>query len=113
MSKEIAHDGLDGVDGRDGRDGRDGEDGSSINIKVPLERWVREIVRETAWQVVNEAMPKHAKECEALRLIPTIKENSKMVDELRMRFATLIGFMVGSGALGGVAGAIVSKLLGA
>ena len=113
MSKEIAHDGLDGVDGRDGRDGRDGEDGSSINIKVPLERWVREIVRETAWQVVNEAMPKHTEGCEAIRLVPTIKENAKKVDDLRMRFATLVGFMVGSGALGGAAGALVVKLLGA
>ena len=98
---------------QDGRDGVDDRNGSSINIRVPLEQWVREIVRETAWQVVNEALPKHKTECEATRLISTIKENTKKVDELRMRFATLVGFMVGSGALGGVAGAIVSKLLGA
>ena len=118
MSKEVVinhdgTDGVDGVDGVDGRDGRDGRDGSDISIRVPLEQWVREIVQETVWQVVKEAMPEHVKGCEAIRLVSTIKENSKKVDELRMRFATLIGFMVGSGALGGVAGAIVSKLLGA
>ena len=115
MSKEVTinHDGADGIDGVDGRDGRDGRDGASISIRVPLEQWVREIVQETAMRVVNEAMPAHVEKCEAMRLIPTIKENIKKVDELRMRFATLVGFMVGSGALGGVAGAIVSKLLGA
>ena len=92
---------------------QDKQDGSAISVRVPLEQWVVEIVRKTAWEVVKEAMPQHTKGCEAMLLVPTIKETAKKVDELRMRFATLIGFMVGSGALGGAAGAIVSKLLGA
>ena len=84
-------------------------DGLRTLVSVPLEQWVKEIVRET----VKEAFPEHARTCEAMQLVPVVKETAKKVDELRMRFATLVGFMVGSGALGGAAGAVVVKLLGA
>ena len=107
----VRHDGHDEHDGHTGPAGFDGVDGTALSIRVPLEQWVREIVRETAWQVVNEALPKHKKECDGMRIVPTVKENTEKVDRLRIRFAMLVAFMAGSGVLGGAAGAGVMMIM--
>ena len=86
-----------------------GLDGTQTQISVPLEQWVKEIVRET----IKETLPEHTRACEAMLLVPVVRDTAEKVDKLRMRFATLIGFMIGSGALGGAAGAVVVKILGA
>jgi len=65
-----------------------------IEIKLPLEPWVREIVKAT----VRE----HAANCPV----------AARVGKLEMRFSALIGFMIGSGTLGGVAGAFLTSILG-
>ena len=68
-------------------------------IKVPLERWVREIAREAA----TTALAEHQKQCK----ISAVEER---VAKVEIRQATLVGFMAGSGVLGGLAGALVSGL---
>ena len=70
-------------------------------IKVPLENWVREIAREAAWTVIKE----HRQECH-------IEQVEKRVGQLEVRVSTLIGFMAGSGLLGGLAGALLSRAVG-
>ena len=80
-------------------------DGLRTQVTVPLKDWVIEIIRET----VKEAIVEHTKTCEALRLIPVVKETAKKVENIRLRLA----FMTGAGLLGGGTVFALVKLLGA
>jgi len=70
-------------------------------IKVPLDAWVREIAREAARTVIIE----HKQDCH-------IEQVEKRVGRLEIRFSLLIGFMAGSGVLGGVAGGLIARAVG-
>ena len=63
------------------------------HITVPLDNWVVEIV--------DLAVEKHLNRC-------PVRER---VARLELKFATLVGCMIGSGLLGGVAGSVLSGLL--
>jgi hypothetical protein len=48
-----------------------------------------------------------------LKLCPFANLNIEArLRKIELRFATLIGFMLGSGMLGGISGALLSKLIG-
>ena len=63
-------------------------------INVPLDEWVEKII--------DHALAKHEKRCPL----------AGRVRSLEIRFATLVGYMIGSGLVGGAAGAVVAKMLG-
>lgn len=62
-------------------------------VKEPLEPWVE--------RIIDAALARHRMDC------PVIER----VTCLEIRFAALVGWMVGSGLVGGVAGGFLSKLL--
>lgn len=61
--------------------------------EVPIEKWVEEIIKRT--------VAEHIASC-PLR---------GRVEKVELRFASLLAFMTGSGMLGGVGGALISRLL--
>jgi hypothetical protein len=61
---------------------------------VPIEKWVEEIIRRT--------VAEHLATC----------PNVVRIQRLEVKWSTLMGFMAGSGTLGGIAGGIVSRILG-
>jgi hypothetical protein len=69
------------------------------------EEWtsIHKAAAEEALSVVKE----HTENCNFAKL--QIEQRVRMVE---MRFTTLIGFMAGSGLLGGVAGGAIFKALG-
>jgi len=69
-------------------------------IKVPLNEFVMEIATKAAWVVID----KHTSRC-------PIQTMDSRIRVLENRFNILIGAIIGSGVLGGVAGAVVQKLL--
>ena len=69
-------------------------DGQAFQITEPLEPWVE--------RVIDRALLRHAQSCP---LAPR-------VTRLEIRISALIGFMVGSGLLGGVTGAYLAGAFG-
>jgi len=69
-------------------------------ITVPLSDFVKEVAREAAREVLRE----HVAQC-------PIKEVQAKVESLQVRFAALVGLMIGSGVLGGSVAAGLVKLL--
>ena len=67
------------------------------------EAWVHLVSREEAAKVISD----HLGWCPFAKL-----DIEQRVRSIENRFTLLIGFMVGSGILGGVAGTLLSKLLG-
>lgn len=70
-------------------------------VTVPLPDYVRDAAREAAWTVIKE----HVGSC------PIAKIEIRMTD-LEKRFNILLGAIIGSGVLGGAAGAIVQRMIG-
>lgn len=69
-------------------------DNGRPHANVPLEAWVEAII--------DRALAKHQDGCPV----------RARVEKLEIRLASLVAFMAGSGLLGGVAGALVSRLFG-
>ncbi len=61
---------------------------------VPLEKWVEEIVKRT--------VAEHVASCPV----------ASRVTKMEVRLSSLLGFMAGSGGLGGAAGGLIVKMLG-
>jgi hypothetical protein len=61
-------------------------------IKEPLEPWVE--------RIIDSALAKHRMDCPVL----------ERVTRLEIRFAALVGWMIGSGLVGGFAGGFLSKI---
>lgn len=70
-------------------------------IEIPLPQW--------AEMLIDRTISKHAERCNIRQQVARLDER---VGKLELRFGMLVAFMVGSGALGGVTGVVVSKLLG-
>ena len=64
-----------------------------IEIKVPLEEWVHEIIAST--------MAEHQQQCPLF----------ERVRKQEMRLAYLIGYMIGTGIVGGLAGGLLSRAM--
>jgi hypothetical protein len=67
-------------------------------ISLPLAPWVHEIVESTAKRVIAE----HVATCPL----------ASRMTQLEVKFSALVGFMVGSGILGGVGGGLLVKAMG-
>ena len=72
------------------------------NVQVPLPEYVKEAAREAAWVVIRE----HVAICPIAKL-------ERRIEVLEARFYILIGTIIGSGVLGGAAGAGILRLFGA
>jgi len=80
-----------------------GNDEQNKSIPVAAQTWIQMLAREEAQKVILQH----------LDLCPfTALEIEDRVRKIETRFALLIGFMVGSGLLGGATGAAVFKMLG-
>ena len=64
-------------------------------------------IHQAACEEARKVVAEHGNECPFTKL--KIEERVRSVE---MRFTTLIGFMAGSGLLGGVAGGAIFKALG-
>jgi len=62
---------------------------------------LRLVIRDEVTRLIHY----HASSCRY-----TIDEHPKRLRQLEQRFSTLLGFMAGSGLLGGISGALISKL---
>jgi hypothetical protein len=80
-------------------------------ISVPLDEWAMNIAKEAAREVIKE----HLELCEARKDLPIlnkeVKECKKDIQQVKLRLATLIAFMAGSGLLGGAAGGLVASAI--
>jgi hypothetical protein len=72
-----------------------------IRVEVPLPQFVKEVATVAAWTVIKE----HIKTCEGAKMSPRVRS-------VERRLSWIFGFMAGTGFLGGIAGAIITKLLG-
>ena len=63
------------------------------DITIPLEEW--------AEHLIDRALAKHRDQCPLYG----------RVRKLEIRFALLIGYMVGSGLVGGIVGALLSRIV--
>ena len=70
------------------------------SIQVPITDFVREVAREAAHAVITE----HLATCPIVKTV-------ERVQKLEVRVGTMIGFMVGSGLLGGISGSVINSLL--
>jgi len=75
------------------------------SVEVPLPDYILQAAREAARTVIAE----HVKTCTAKQDIKALGEK---VTTLRVRFAGLIGLMIGSGAIGGGVVAGIMKVVG-
>ncbi|HUX00229.1 MAG TPA: hypothetical protein VMY35_04550, partial [Phycisphaerae bacterium] len=66
---------------------------ATIDINVPLDEWVREVVK----LVVAE----HQQACPLF----------ERVRRQEIRFSLLVGYMMGSGLVGGLAGGLLSRMM--
>lgn len=79
------------------------------DIKVPLSDFVKGIAREAGFAAAKEVLEEHRKNCPAA---VAAKDTAESIRRLEVKFATLIGLMVGSGTLGGACGAALLKAFG-
>lgn len=68
--------------------------GENQKIEVPIGTWVED--------VIDRALQKHENRC-PLR---------QRVEKLELKLGTLLGFMAGSGLLGGVVGGLITRAIG-
>ena len=69
-------------------------------IKVPLEDWVVQIAEKTAHCVFEQ----YRSQCPC-------DDHTRRLNKLEIRFTALVAFMAGSGVLGGLTGALFSKMV--
>ena len=87
-------------------------DPEGLDIRIPFNAWAEQLAKTAAQEVVQKVIEAHKEECEVHDLHKWLKRLDGRVDSLRMRAALLIGILIGSGILGGAAGALVSALVG-
>lgn len=80
--------------------------GGKIEIKVPLEQWVRDIAHEVAEQTVRQSIKSGTYPIR--QTLELAKANAEAIEKLRMRFIALVAFMIGSGVLGGLAARLMA-----
>lgn len=83
--------------------------GDNIQIKVPLEQWVVDIVDRTAVIAAQRVIDNHARECAAREAVPKLYDR---IGRLEVKLGTMIGLMLGSGAVGGSLAVGLLKLVG-
>jgi len=81
-------------------------------IQVPLDEFVRQIATEAAREAARCVLEEHRATCPIDAVAETQREHSRRLGRLELRFVALVAFMAGSGLLGGLAGALISRALG-
>jgi hypothetical protein len=79
------------------------------DITIPLTDFVKGIAREAAFAAAKEIIEEHRKTCPAATAVGSLEVRLR---GLEVRFSTLIGLMIGSGALGGGVSMGLAKLIG-
>ena len=80
-------------------------------IKVPLDAFVREIAVESARVAAQAIIMDHARTCPVTEVKATAERNRADIVETKVKFAWMVGAMVGSGVLGGTVTTILGRLL--
>ena len=80
----------------------------SNEVTLPLPEYLRELALVAGREGARLALDEHKRNCPAPAAIATLQTE---VTAIKIRFATLLGFMAGSGVLGGTAGALLTELL--
>jgi len=82
----------------------------------PIQMSIREYVDQAADQAADKAarlvMAEHLKNCPRVYLEEQVEELHNRVQKIEVRFATLVGLMIGSGCLGGAVSAGLITLAG-
>lgn len=81
-------------------------------IQVPLDRWVRDIATHAAKEAARCVIEEHKDNCQIGTVATQQTEHDTRLRKLEVRFVALVAFMAGSGLLGGVAGAMISRAIG-
>ena len=91
-------------------------DGNAIEIKVPLEQWVKDIANHAAKAAARCAVEEYRLTCPApsytIENRKLITANSEMINDLRFRWAKLTGVMIGSGLLGAGGVEMIKRIFG-
>ena len=77
-------------------------------VQVPLDKYVEQAAITAARTVIAE----HVKTCPREYLSSKVDEIDKRVKRIEIRFATLVGLMVGSGTCGGAVSGVLVHMLG-
>jgi hypothetical protein len=77
-------------------------DADQAGIRLPPVNQTRAIAAEEAYRAIH----KHAQECSFAK-----EEISKRLRYVEISLARLVGFLIGSGVLGGIAGGLTAKLI--
>lgn len=80
------------------------------DVQVPITEFTRQVAVEAARTVTHECLENCTRE--RLDVVDRIEKMDIRLRNLEKRFATLIGAVIGSGALGGSITAVMMKLLG-
>jgi len=84
--------------------------GENPQVSVPLNDFVREVAREAAREVVGKVISEHKRDCSIGRVEAKSVDNERLIQKIQLRFVALIAFMIGSGTLGGVVGAMIARV---
>lgn len=79
-----------------------------LQVDMPLPDFVKAVAREAARTVIDQHVADEHRDVDT-----RVERLESRIGRLEISLARLIGFMAGSGLLGGVAGGIVAKALGA
>ncbi|HET6442730.1 MAG TPA: hypothetical protein VFH53_10165 [Phycisphaerae bacterium] len=85
-----------------------GENGEQT-IRLPLDKWVREIARTAAREAAALVIADHLASCPTKTAVADL---TVRVRTLQIRFAGLVGLMLGSGIAGGGVAVGLAKLFG-
>ena len=77
-------------------------DASQEGITLPPANFTRMLAREEAWRAINE----HAEHCSF-----STDDHSNRLRQVEISMGRLIGFMLGSGALGGATGGLAAAAI--
>jgi len=79
-----------------------------LSVKVPLDEFIREMARECTRVFIEE----HIKTCVVHEVKQDVERNKDEISNIKLRFAWLVGAMIGSGLLGGGVASALASILG-
>ena len=85
-------------------------------VEMPLSDYVIQVVELTVAKAVpatvKACFEEHLKTCPKTELLAKVEKLDDRVDKIEVRFATLIGLMIGSGTCGGAISGVLVHFLG-
>ena len=89
---------------------REAINGDKVTITVSLTQYVDSVIEKTIDRLLPKAIAEFQKICPTAKLHEQIVEDHNRFEKLRFKIAIIVGAVIGSGILGGVASATVIKL---